>query len=378
MVLQSPGRSAGARTPASHALAPGEPAAACQADGPSAPRRSAARRSADDSSATHPAAAERGADPPGAVRIGISGWRYPPWRGSFYPDDLPQRLELAFASRALPSIELNGSFYSLQTPERYAAWHDDTPDGFVFSVKAPRYITHVRRLKDIDDALPNFFASGLFNLKDKLGPILWQFPPSMRFSAELFEPFLAALPHDTEAALALARKRDGRMKGRSRLAIDAVRPVRHAVEIRHESFATPAFIALLRQHNVALVVADTAGKWPLLEDLCADFVYLRLHGDVELYASGYTDEALDRWAARIRAWSAGCQPADARLASSAPPPPAAARPVYCYFDNDIKVRAPYDAAGLLRRLGLDSGLDAQGRFAVDPAADRHWRAGAPS
>lgn len=320
---------------------------------------------------------DRAANPAGAVRIGISGWRYPPWRGSFYPDDLPQRLELAFASRALPSIELNGSFYSLQTPERYAAWHDDTPDGFVFSVKAPRYITHVRRLKDIDDALPNFFASGLFNLKDKLGPILWQFPPSMRFSAELFEPFLAALPHDTEAALALARKRDGRMKGRSRLAIDAVRPVRHAVEIRHESFATPAFIALLRQHNVALVVADTAGKWPLLEDLCADFVYLRLHGDVELYASGYTDEALDRWAARIRAWSAGSQPADARLASSEPPPPAAARPVHCYFDNDIKVRAPYDAARLLARLGLDSGLDADGRFTVDPAGPRVWMPRAP-
>jgi uncharacterized protein YecE (DUF72 family) len=315
--------------------------------------------------------------PAGAVRVGISGWRYPPWRSTFYPDDLPQRLELAYASRALPSIELNGSFYALQTPERYADWHDATPDGFVFSVKAPRYITHVRRLKDIGDALPNFFASGLFNLKAKLGPILWQFPPSMRFSAELFEPFLAALPQDTEQALALARRRSERMTGRARLAIDAARPMRHAVEIRHASFATPEFIALLRRHNVALVVADTAGKWPLLEDLCADFVYLRLHGDVELYASGYTDEALDAWAARIRAWSAGSQPQDARLASPEPPPAASARPVYCYFDNDIKVRAPYDAAGLLRRLGLDSGLDAQGRFAVDPHGPRRWPARAP-
>lgn len=361
MSLKSSGRSTGSRA--------------------SPPASAAPEASEGEADTPRPAATESTADPtdaPGAVRIGISGWRYPPWRGTFYPDELPQRLELAYASRALPSIELNGSFYSLQTPERYADWHDTTPEGFVFSVKAPRYITHVKRLKDIGDALPNFFASGLFNLKGKLGPILWQFPPSMRFSAELFEPFLAALPHDTEAALALARKRDGRMKGRSRLAIDTVRPVRHAVEIRHTSFATPEFIALLRRHNVALVVADTAGKWPLLEDLCADFVYLRLHGDVELYASGYTDEALDAWAARIRAWSAGSQPADVRLASPEPPPPAAARPVYCYFDNDIKVRAPYDAAGLLRRLGLDSGLADDGRFAVDPAAPRSWPARAPA
>ena len=269
------------------------------------------------------------------MRIGISGWRYEPWRGIFYPKDLAQRLELHYASRAFSTIEINGSFYSLQTPRSYAAWHDDTPDDFKFSVKGPRYVTHILRLKDIERPLANFFASGIFELGPKLGPILWQFPPSMRYDPERFGAFLDLLPRDTRAALGLARRRDARMHGRSRLRIDALRPLRHAVEIRHASFATEAFAEQLRAHSVALVVADTAGKWPYLEDVTADFMYLRLHGDKQLYASGYTDAALDRWADRIRHWSRG------------------SRDVYCYFDNDVKVRAPFDADRLMSKLRLE-------------------------
>ena len=296
----------------------------------------------------------------GTVRIGISGWRYEPWRGIFYPGDLPQNRELEFAARAFPSIEINGSFYSLQTPQSYAAWYDATPPGFVFSVKGPRYLTHILRLKAPLRPLANFFASGVFNLREKFGPILWQFPPSLRYDAARFEEFFTLLPHDTADALKLARKRDARLHGRSCLRIDAVRPLRHAIEIRHESFATPQFIAHLRRHGIALVVADTAGKWPLLEDTTADFMYLRLHGDKELYASGYTDAALDRWADRIRAWQRGREPRDARRAGTAP---RGARPrdVYCYFDNDVKVRAPFDADRLMGKLGL-SRLDATFRF----------------
>lgn len=303
---------------------------------------------------------------PGQVRIGISGWRYEPWRGVFYPDDLPQRRELTFASRALPSIEINGTFYALQKPASFEAWFKDTPDDFVFSVKATRYVTHIRRLKDVRQPIANFLASGVLRLRHKLGPILWQFPPSFRFDAALFEDFLALLPHDTEAALAMARGHDPFMAGRVHLAIDQKRPLRHAVEIRHQSFVDGAFVDLLRRHRVALVVADTAGKWPMLEEPTSDLMYLRLHGDKELYASGYSDEALDRWAERIRAWRTGGQPEDALVVEGASAK--AARPrhrdIHVYFDNDIKVRAPFDAARLMHRLGLADTLDAQGHFEV--------------
>jgi uncharacterized protein YecE (DUF72 family) len=299
----------------------------------------------------------------GDVRIGISGWRYEPWRGVFYPSGLPQRDELAFASRMLSTIEINGSFYSLQRPEFYAAWHAQTPDDFVFAVKAPKYITHLLRLKEPLTPLANFFASGVFALRAKLGPVLWQFPPQLPFKPERFEAFFALLPHDTEAALMLARKHDRRLDDRALLEIDRPRPLRHAVEIRHPSFADPDFVALLRRFRIALVVADTARRWPLLEDLSADFVYLRLHGDEELYASGYSGAALDRWAERIAAWRSGRQVADTRLAAPrAAAPRRTRRDVYCYFDNDIKVHAPYDAAHLAARLGLPTGLDAQDRF----------------
>lgn len=297
---------------------------------------------------------------PGRIRIGISGWRYEPWRGVFYPQGLAQRRELEFASRMLPTIEINGSFYSLQHPDYYAAWRDETPAGFQFAVKAPKYITHQRRLKEVKVPLANFLANGLLELREKLGPILWQFPPMLPFKPERFEAFFAMLPHDTVAAARLAEGHDARVADRMSLAVDRNRPLRHAVEIRHPSFIDPAFIALLRRYGIALVVADTAGRWPLLEDLTADFVYLRLHGDKELYASGYGDAALDHWAARLKAWSQGRQVDDARLASPAAAPRRARRDVYCYFDNDVKVHAPYDAATLARKLGLDSPLGERG------------------
>ena len=286
------------------------------------------------------------------LRIGISGWRYEPWRGVFYPRDLAQRRELEFASRAFPTIEINGSFYSLQRPENYQSWYEATPSDFIFAIKGGRYITHMLRLKNCERAMSNFFASGIFNLREKIGPFLWQFPPQFRYDEERFEHFFRMLPRDLESALSLARRRDARMTGRCRLGIDCNRPLRHAVEIRHESFATEAFVAQLRRHKIALVVADTAGKWPYYEDVTADFMYLRLHGDSELYVSGYTDEALERWAARIRAWSQGSEPQDAVRMSSRAAPRRRSRDVYCYFDNDVKVRAPVDAQNLMRKLGL--------------------------
>lgn len=292
----------------------------------------------------------------GNIRIGISGWRYPPWRKVFYPPGLTQKRELEFASRALPTIEINGSFYGLQRPVSYMRWYDATPEGFVFSVKANRYVTHILRLNQAETAIANFFASGLFHLKEKLGPILWQFPPSFRFNPESFENFLKLLPHDTEAAAEFARRHHEGPAERAYLEIDKQRPFLHAVEIRHESFVEKAFVDLLRHYKVALVIADTAGKWPYREDVTADFVYLRLHGAEELYASGYTDSALKSWAARITAWSKGQQPEDAHLIVDRDPPQRKSRDVYCYFDNDIKVKAPFDARKLLGLLDIEQGL----------------------
>jgi uncharacterized protein YecE (DUF72 family) len=290
------------------------------------------------------------------IHVGISGWRYAPWRGVFYPQDLPQRRELEYAARCVSSIEINGSFYSLQRPSSYARWYAETPPGFVFAVKGPRFITHIRRLREVQTPLANFFASGLLALREKLGPVLWQFPASQRYDATLFEAFLAQLPHDSASAAALAHGHDHRIGTRfgepACLTPDRKRPLRHAIEVRHPSFACDAFIRLLRRHRVALVVADTAGRWPYLEDVTADFVYLRLHGDEELYASGYTAAALERWAARIRAWAGGGEPADAARAGAGHARKRGAREVYCYFDNDMKVHAPTDAQALMRKLGL--------------------------
>lgn len=290
---------------------------------------------------------------PGGVYIGVSGWRYEGWRAHFYPAGLPQARELDWSSRIFNSLEINGSFYSLQRPSSYARWAAQTPPGFVFTVKAPRYITHMLRLRNAGAAMANFFASGLFALGDKLGPILWQFPPNLAFDPAVFEAFLEALPHDTTAAGRIARQRDERMHGRELLEPLAHRPLRHAVEVRHESFASAAFIALLRRHRVAWVVADTPLAWPKFEDLTADFTYLRLHGATELYNSRYPADDLAAWAARIRAWREGRQPADARLLSAEPPEPLPARDVFCFFDNTDKRHAPANARELMAGLGIE-------------------------
>ena len=265
------------------------------------------------------------------VHIGISGWNYAPWRGTFYPEGLRQKDELAFAARQVSSIEINGSFYSLQTPKSYQAWRAATPEGFVFALKGGRYITHLRRLREAQVPLANFFASGVLALGEKLGPVLWQLPPNFTFDAARLEAFLSILPRDTAAAK-LARKHDDKLKARAYLRAGAAHAIRYAIEVRHASFTDPAFAAMLRRHGVALVVADTAGKWPYMEEMTVDFVYVRLHGDEQIYVSGYSDVALRKWAGKIRQWR---ERGD----------------VYVYFDNDVKVRAPADAATLMRMLG---------------------------
>jgi uncharacterized protein YecE (DUF72 family) len=299
----------------------------------------------------------------GCVRIGISGWRYEPWRGVFYPKDLPQRLELAYAAHNFNSIEINGSHYSLQHPASWRRWYEETPGRFVFSVKGPRFITHMLKLKEVERPLANFFASGVLALREKLGPILWQFAPWLRFNPGRFETFFEMLPHDTEAALRLARRRHRRMHGRSVLAIDRARPMRHAVEIRNASFLDRRFIDLLRAHRVALVIAETARTWPMPRDVTADFMYLRLHGDRTMYQSGYGAPSLNRWARAIQTWRHGKEPEElppgaVRVDGQAPAAPRG-RDVFCYFDNtDVKLRAPADARGLMDRLGLARAYDA--------------------
>ncbi len=268
----------------------------------------------------------------GHVRIGTSGWVYAPWRGEFYPPGLPQRAELEHLSRQVNSVELNGSFYALQKPSSYQKWHDATPEDFLFAVKGGRFITHMKRLREVTAPLANFFASGLLAFADKLGPILWQLPPTLPFDRDQLDAFFSELPKDTEAAADLATHHDERMEGRAVTTTDRKRPLRHAVEVRHPSFTNPAFLALLQSHGMAAVIADAAADWPYLEELTADFTYVRLHGATELYASGYTDEALDKWAERITGWrEAGID-------------------TYAYFDNDKKVRAPHDALALTTRL----------------------------
>ena len=286
---------------------------------------------------------------PGKVRIGISGWTYKPWRGEFYPADLKQKRELEYASTTFNSIEINGTFYSLQRPTSFERWAAETPDDFVFSVKAPRFITHIRRLKDADAPVANFLASGIFNLGKKLGPILWQLPPNFHFKPEILESFFRLLPHDTEEAAARANNHDKWMAKRTALNPDAKRPMRHAMEIRHASFATPEFINLLRKYDVALVCADTV-EWPRLMDLTSDFMYCRLHGSEVLYTSGYDDASLDQWTERVTAWARGNEPEDAERVIKEKGPKRPARDVFVYFDNDAKVRAPFDAKSLTAKI----------------------------
>jgi uncharacterized protein YecE (DUF72 family) len=264
---------------------------------------------------------------------------------------LRQARELAYAAASFRAIEINGTHYSLQRPASFAHWAEATPDDFIFTVKAPRYITHMRRLRDVKAPLANFLASGVLRLGAKLGPILWQLPPNFSFDAERIRAFADLLPRDTKAALELAREHDSKVAGKVWLEIDTVRPLRHAMELRHESFRDPAFVDLLRAHEIALVCADTV-KWPRLMDVTADFVYCRLHGSRELYRSGYNDADLDEWAARVRGWTTGRSvQGDYAAAAHASAEP---RDVFLFFDNTDKLHAPANAQQLMRRLGQDT------------------------
>ncbi len=269
----------------------------------------------------------------GRIRVGISGWTYAGWRGDFYPRGLVQRQELAYAAERLTSIEINGSFYSLQRPTSYAAWRDQTPEDFVFAVKGGRFITHLKKLRDVETPLANFFASGVLALGPKLGPVLWQLPENLPFDADRMADFFALLPRTTSEAAALAERHDEKVPDdRALVTTDADRPLRHSLEFRSQTFCTAESFALLREHDIGCVVADSAGRWPKAEEVTSDFVYVRLHGDTELYASGYSEAALDAWASRCRAWA---EHGD----------------VFVYFDNDAKGYAPHDALSLLGRLG---------------------------
>jgi uncharacterized protein YecE (DUF72 family) len=266
------------------------------------------------------------------ARIGISGWNYPPWRGVFYPRGLRQADELKFASEHFTTIELNGSFYSLQRPSSYQRWYSETPPEFLFAVKGGRFITHMLRLKNAESALSNFFASGLLRLGEKLGPILWQLPPMLSFDPGRLRAFFEHLPRTTLEAAQIAAAHEPWLEGRVSVEATHVAPLRHTLEVRHESFLSDASLALLEQYAVAACIADSAGRFPQLDAVTADFVYVRLHGAKQLYTSGYSPKELRAWAHRIERWlSAG-------------------RDVYVYFDNDVKVRAPFDAANLQRIL----------------------------
>jgi uncharacterized protein YecE (DUF72 family) len=292
----------------------------------------------------------------GEVRVGVSGWRYAPWRGVFYPTGLRTADQLEFTSRLFSSIELNGSFYSLQRPESYRAWSKATPQGFVFAIKGSRYVSHLKRLKQVELGLANFFASGLLDLEEKLGPILWQLPPNFAFDEARLKHFFELLPRTHGDAALLARQHGPRLAGRVSFGAGGKTPIRYALEFRHESFVTPKTSALFKAHRIAPCVADAAGLFPTIEDLCADFVYVRLHGAEQLYTSGYSHEELRAWAARIRRWRVGRPAEHPRQADPKSRGNGKPHDVFVYFDNDVKVRAPFDALNLHR---IVQGLEPQ-------------------
>jgi uncharacterized protein YecE (DUF72 family) len=262
----------------------------------------------------------------GQIRVGIGGWVYAPWRGTFYPKGHPQARELSFASRQLTSIEINGTFYGAQKPASFRRWYDETPENFVFSVKGPRYATHRRVLGEAAPSIERFFNSGVLELREKLGPVLWQFPPFQKFDEGGFEAYLALLPHKLDE-----------------------RAIRHVVEVRHASFAVPAFIALLRKHGVAAALVDTEGHAPLT-DVTADFVYARLRRTQADEPEGYPAAALDAWSSRFRTWAAGSVPKDLKPIAPAPKGGKQPRDVFVYFISGAKERAPVAAMALIKRL----------------------------
>lgn len=282
------------------------------------------------------------------LRIGVSGWSYPEWRGKFYPKGLAQKRELEYASRQMNSIEINGSFYSLQSPDSYRKWAASVPDDFIFALKGSKFITHTKRLLDVRVPLANFFASGVLLLGEKLGPIVWQFPPWFRFNAELISTFLDLLPGNTGEAAKFAEENTIKTKGKRWVEALSQTKLRYAFEPRHDSFFAAEFVELLRSRNAALAIADTGGKWPYAEDLTADFLYIRLHGK-DLYSSDYTSDDLDAWARKITTWRKGGEPRDAMKIQKAKPPKLT-RDVYVYFDNSIEGDAPLDAIELRNRL----------------------------
>lgn len=267
--------------------------------------------------------------------IGISGYDYKRWRDVFYPPGLPSRRWLEYASRQFNSIELNGTFYSLKSPQVFERWRSQVPDrDFIFAIKGGRFITHNLKLRNAEQALGNFFASGVLALGERTGPFLWQLPATYAFDAERLDTFMRLLPRSAKEAEAVAAWHDHRLKRGTRLeaAIDV--PYRHAFEVRHPSYFTSEFYDLLRHHECGFVIADSAGKFPYAEEITADFVYVRLHGSTELYVSGYTEHELDVWAQKVASWLRGRPSHD----------------VYVYFDNDAAVRAPFDALGLRARV----------------------------
>ncbi|MDT0187588.1 DUF72 domain-containing protein [Microbacterium sp. ARD31] len=270
------------------------------------------------------------------IRVGISGWRYAGWRGVFYPTGLPQRRELEHAAARLTTIEVNGSFYSLQRPSSWRSWAEQVPDDFLFAVKAPRFITHMKKLVDVEAPLGTFLASGVLSLGPRLGPLLWQLPPNLGFHPDRLAAFFDLLPRRTSdaSAFAAAHHDASKLKEPADTAAPVDQPIRHVLEVRHDSFRTPEFCELLRAHDIGMVVADSAGTWPMFDEVTSDLAYVRLHGDQELYTSGYSDAALDHWAEKVRRWDA------------------AGLDVLVYFDNDAKVHAPFDALALQERLGV--------------------------
>jgi uncharacterized protein YecE (DUF72 family) len=284
------------------------------------------------------------------IRIGMSGWRYDDWRGTFYPEGLPQRRELEYASRQLNSIELNGSFHSLQRSQSYLQWSKETPEDFVFSVKGSQFITHVRKLENVATPLANFLAQGLLRLGRKLGPILWQLPPAFKFDPQVLQNFFDLLPRSHKQAAGYARQRDDWMADRSWLEVEEDLPLRYAIEIRNKSFAVPEYISLLRKNQIAVVTADSV-KWPRMMDITADFIYCRLHGSEELYPNGYDTAGIDSWARRVLAWSRGEEMTDERTHPESAPK-RSSRDVFVYFDDDVKVRAPIDAQRLTEKIAV--------------------------
>jgi uncharacterized protein YecE (DUF72 family) len=288
------------------------------------------------------------------ARIGLSGWSYEGWAGRFYPRGLPARRRLEHVARVFDTVEVNGSFYSLLSPKTYRSWYEQTPRGFVFAVKGSRFITHDKKMADAATPLANFFASGVLALEEKLGPFLWQLPASVRFDRARLTSFFELLPRTSEEAARLARAHDDRVK-ETLTRTRANRRLRHALEVRHESFFQEEAVRVLRDAGVALVVSDS-GKWRRVEDLTAGFVYVRLHGKPRTYVSRYSDAALDEEAGKIRTWLQGLPTDDGLRVTSVPPPRRKAFDVYVYFDNDARAHAPWDALRLRDRVVQADGV----------------------